>query len=182
MAELHVTGQLLGGDGFPIESTFCKWKMEVGPNFRVVQGVSAGQTQCDVPCEGEASVWAHPIDVHYALKGIEGWPRLQLEVFGVDAYGRSELCGYGSCMVPTSAGCHDLQCTTWRPCGTLREQLSTFFLGGNPRLKHTEIVTRPTDRFRLHTQPSGQASGPAPASGRPAPHSAHERGRGDEPA
>ena len=37
------------------------------------------------------AVWSHPIDVHYALKGIDGWPRLKLEVWGVDAFGRNEL-------------------------------------------------------------------------------------------
>ena len=42
---------------------------------------------------------SHPIDLHYAVKGIDGWPRLRLEVYGVDAYGRVELAGYGCCIV-----------------------------------------------------------------------------------
>ena len=109
------------------------------------------------------AVWAHPIDVHYTLKGIEGWPRLKLEVWGVDSFGRNELgaprptrstperaahlrpapspeppswhrwtcfpalraVGYGVCMLPTSPGVHELRCTTWRPCGSMREQLSS---------------------------------------------------------
>ena len=41
--------------------------------------------------EEEMTIWAHPIDVHYTLKGIDGWPRLQLEVWGVDGFGRNEL-------------------------------------------------------------------------------------------
>ena len=32
--------------------------------------------------EEEMAVWSHPIDVHYTLKGIDGWPRLKLEVWG----------------------------------------------------------------------------------------------------
>ena len=130
--------------------------------------------------------------------------------------------GYGHCTIPTVAGCHTLTVHTWRPYGTLREQISSapprpharsrtftelrsvasvgerlreewlrslaeegwpprrvamrprsrspadadapppthraaaFFLGGTPRLKHTEIVSSPADRFRLHTQPSGE--------------------------
>ena len=68
---------------------------------------------------------AHPLDVHYAVKGIDGWPRLRIEVYGVDSYGRIELAGYGCCIVPTSAGTHELRCATWRPCGTLREQFSS---------------------------------------------------------
>ena len=37
----------------------------------------------------------------------------------------------------------------------VRHDVSGFFLGGAPRLKHAEIVISPADRFRLHTQPSG---------------------------
>lgn len=99
---------------------------------------------------------AHPVDVHYAVKGIDGWPRLRVEVYGVDAYGRIELAGYGCCMVPTAAGTHELRCSTWRPCGTVREQLSSFFLGGGPRLKHKELITSASDRFRLQTEPAGE--------------------------
>ena len=98
---------------------------------------------------------SHPIDVHYALKGIDGWPRLRLEVYGVDSYGRVELAGYGCAIIPTSSGCHELTCATWRPCGTLREQFTSFFLGGGPRLKQKEIITAPNDRFRLQTEPAG---------------------------
>ena len=76
---------------------------------------------------------AHPIDVHYAVKGIDGWPRLRLEVYGVDSYGRVELAGYGCCIVPTSAGTHELRCRTWRPCGSLREQFSSAHTTPIPR-------------------------------------------------
>ena len=100
--------------------------------------------------------FGHPIDLHYAIKGIDGWPRLRIEVYGVDAYGRVELAGYGCCIIPISAGTHELRCATWRPCGSLREQFSTFFLGGFPRLKQKELITAPTDRFRLQTEPSGE--------------------------
>ena len=108
MAELHVVGQLLGAEGFEFPSLFCKWTLEAGPSFRVLQGASSGQTQCDTPnvsptrskldlyCElflvsryprqavrspalaqeGEGAVWGHPLDTHYTLKSIDGWPRL----------------------------------------------------------------------------------------------------------
>ena len=46
------------------------------------------------------AVWSHPIDVHYTLKGIDGWPRLKLEVWGVDGFGRNEL---GAPRPPASA-------------------------------------------------------------------------------
>jgi len=155
MAELHVVGEIVGADNYPLPSLFCKFAVEAGNNFRLLQGVPTGQTHCDSPPEGEMALLAHPIDIHYAVKGIDGWPRLRLEVYGVDSYGRVELAGYGCCIIPTSAGTHEICCSTWRPCGSLREQFWTFFLGGVPRLKHKEVIATPTDRFRLQTEPSG---------------------------
>lgn len=122
MAELHVVGEIVGADNYPLPSLFCKFAVEAGNNFRLLQGVPTGQTHCDSPPEGEMALLAHPIDIHYAVKGIDGWPRLRLEVYGVDSYGRVELAGYGCCIIPTSAGTHEICCSTWRPCGSLREQ------------------------------------------------------------
>lgn len=156
MAELHLVGQVLGGSGFPLQSLYCKWSLEAGSNFRVLQGVSHGQTQCDYPNAEEMAVWAHPLDVHYSLKGVDGWPRLQLEVWGVDSFGRCEIVGYSCCIVPTSPGVHDLRCLAWRPAGSLREQLSAFFLGGMPTLKHKEVITQSVDRYRLTTETTGE--------------------------
>ena len=49
MAELHVFGQLVGGSNFALPNLFCKWSLEAGSNFRVLQGTGQGQTQCDHP-------------------------------------------------------------------------------------------------------------------------------------
>ena len=91
MAELHIMGQLLGVNDVPLPHVFCKYSFEVGSNFRLLQGQTSGQTQCDMPPEGETALLSHPLDVHYAVKGIDGWPRLRLEVYGVDSYGRVDL-------------------------------------------------------------------------------------------
>ena len=68
MAELHVMGQLVGASGFPLPSLFCKWSLLAGSNFRVLQGLSSGQTQCDTPGEDEMAVWAQPLDIHFACR------------------------------------------------------------------------------------------------------------------
>ena len=35
----------------------------------------------DKPEEGETSFWSHPIDVHFATRGLQGWPRILLQVY-----------------------------------------------------------------------------------------------------
>ena len=49
MAELHVVGQVVGASDFPLPSVFVKYSIETGANFRLLQGHTAGQTQCDMP-------------------------------------------------------------------------------------------------------------------------------------
>ena len=37
--------------------------------------VSEGQTQTDWPIDGEECCFNHLIDLHYATRGIQGWPQ-----------------------------------------------------------------------------------------------------------
>ena len=89
MAEVHLIGQLVGGGEFyPYKSLFCKWSIQTGGAWKLLQGLREGQTQVDNPEEGEVAYWCHPIDVHYASKGLQGWPKLHLQVFHQDNFGR----------------------------------------------------------------------------------------------
>lgn len=72
MAEVHVIGQILGGSGFPESSLFCKWKVQVGSAWRVLEGDAEGQTQVDDPSDEPMANWCHPIDLHFATKGLQG--------------------------------------------------------------------------------------------------------------
>lgn len=72
MAEVHVIGQIIGGSGFPESSLFCKWKVHMGSAWRVLQGDSEGQTQVDDPSDEPMASWCHPIDLHFATKGLQG--------------------------------------------------------------------------------------------------------------
>ena len=89
MAEVHLIGQLVGGNDFyPYTSLFCKWSIHTGGAWKLLQGVREGQTQVDNPEQGEVAYWSHPIDVHYATKGLQGWPKLHIQVFHQDNFGR----------------------------------------------------------------------------------------------
>eukprot|EP01137_Pigoraptor_chileana_P016609 Opistho-2@73624 len=155
MAELHIIGELVGASGFPSTNLYCKWGIVTGAAWRCLEGQVAGQTQVDTPRDAICAKWSHPIDVHFATKGIQGWPKLHFQVWHLDGYGRSELYGYGFCHVPTSPGFHEVDCVTWRPAGNLMEQISAFFLGGGLQLKSPDLVYNGADRYRLRTVAMG---------------------------
>ncbi|NWU73975.1 B9D2 protein, partial [Pterocles burchelli] len=156
MAELHLIGQIVGGSGFPHRRLFCKWGLHAGGAWKLLSGLDSGQTQVDDPQADDVTYWCHPLDVHFVTKGLQGWPKLHLQVWHQDELGRSEVLGYGFCHVPVTPGCHPLACVTWRPRGTWRERWSQRWLGGGPQLRAPpHLVTAATDRFRLRTEAAG---------------------------
>ncbi|XP_021474379.2 B9 domain-containing protein 2 isoform X1 [Oncorhynchus mykiss] len=155
MAELHIVGQIVGASGFPQSSLFCKWGIHTGGAWRLLSGLKEGQTQVDLPQTGDMAYWSHPIDLHYTTKGLQGWPKLHLQVWHQDAFGRCQLYGYGYCHVPSSPGHHHVRCVTWRPLGSWQEQIAQIFVGGGPQLRSPDIIYSGADRYRLHTVAMG---------------------------
>ncbi|XP_047136488.1 B9 domain-containing protein 2 [Hydra vulgaris] len=155
MAELHVIGELDGASGFPTHSLYCKWSVQVEGSWKLLSGVCEGQTQVDNPENEEYSVWSHPIDLHFATKGLKGWPKLHFEVWHQDNFGRNEVYGYGFCHVPTSPGHHKMNCVTWKPVGDWKQRLRSYFVSGGPILRNSDIIYSGTDRYKLTTVAMG---------------------------
>uniref|UniRef100_A0A8I5Y6N1 B9 domain-containing protein 2 n=1 Tax=Rattus norvegicus TaxID=10116 RepID=A0A8I5Y6N1_RAT len=76
MAEVHVIGQIIGATGFSEGSLFCKWGIHTGAAWKLLSGVREGQTQVDTPQTGDMAYWSHPIDLHFATKGLQGTYRM----------------------------------------------------------------------------------------------------------
>ena len=62
MAEVHVIGEIAGGSGFPSQNLFCKWGLTAGGAWRLLEGLSEGQTQVDYP-QVSVAVATHQIAV-----------------------------------------------------------------------------------------------------------------------
>ena len=73
--------------------------------------------------------------------------------------------GYGFAHIPTQPGTHKIEIYTWRPVGSLMDQVygnssliwhKAYFLGATPQLKNLDMITNPSDRFRLETMTMGK--------------------------
>ncbi|XP_075212183.1 B9 domain-containing protein 2-like [Lycorma delicatula] len=151
MAEIHIIGQIIGASKFNNKSLFCKWGIHAGGGWKLVAGLKEGQTQVDDPVYNDITYWSHPIDVHFSTKCVQGWPKLHVQVYHYDKYGRSELYGYGFCYIPTTPGTHVIECCTWRPIGRWRDEFFQYFMGGGPQLKIPDLIYSGSDRYRLQT-------------------------------
>ncbi|PAA62683.1 hypothetical protein BOX15_Mlig030560g1 [Macrostomum lignano] len=156
MAEVHVIGQIVGASEFPENDLFCKWEAHFGPAWKRLEGEVSGQTQVDCPASGEMAYFAHPIDLHFATRGLQGWPKLHFEVFHYDWAGRSSLVGYGFAHVPSQPGLHKIDCVTWRPTGSFMDEVSSKFVGGGIQLKRPDLVYELHDRRNVHSTAGGK--------------------------
>jgi B9 domain-containing protein 2 len=100
-------------------------------------------------------VWSHPLDVHFEFMGIQGWPRLSIQVWKHDSLGRSYLGGYGFCPLPMSPGNHKIDVDIWRPIGDKVEELTAKYIGGSPILRQGEMAHRSDDRFKIKSESAG---------------------------
>lgn len=156
--EVHMLGELLGGTGFG-SGVCCKFRVESGKHWTLLAGAEIGQTHVVyADTSVELASWNHPIDLHFATKSIQGWPRMMLQVWKLDEYGRISLQGYGFCHLPSApGGAEIIRVPCWRPTVSMQEEISGFFLGVSPQLKNDEVLFNRAweQRCRLVTVPAG---------------------------
>ncbi|MFH4984725.1 hypothetical protein AB6A40_011434 [Gnathostoma spinigerum] len=108
MAEVYVIGEITSGEGFPDCRLSCRWRLSVGGGWKVIEGERSSQTQTDLPDFSDCAQFSHPIDIHLKTKTIQGWPKLHLQVWHCDEFGRSEVYAYGSVFLPGTVGEHEV--------------------------------------------------------------------------
>uniref|UniRef100_A0A914L4V8 B9 domain-containing protein 2 n=1 Tax=Meloidogyne incognita TaxID=6306 RepID=A0A914L4V8_MELIC len=135
-AEIHIIGQIESAYGFGDNRVACRWSLHCGGGWRVIEGEVEGQTHTDLPES-------------------ERWPRILVEVWNYDKYGRHSISGYGNCFVPSSPGEHKVECHCWRPKGNFREELTRSFIGGGLQLRSANILLDPVQSAQLRTVAAG---------------------------
>ncbi|XP_018315478.1 tectonic-3 [Mycetomoellerius zeteki] len=115
MAELHIVGQVSSAKNFKQSHLLCKWNFYVGNGWKIISGHEEGQTQESCDFYTNNPVWDHPVDLHYTTETIQNSPKLLLQVFCRDNYGRIIFLSYGVYNVPVSSGSYVLDCHTWKP-------------------------------------------------------------------
>lgn len=124
--------------------------------WKFIEGESEGQTTTDCNQIDQKSIFAHPIDLHLATRGIQGWPKLTLEVFSVNALKQFYPVGIGFTHIPTKPGLHQLKIATWRiaPQTVLDSIREKFFTGGFTLVKK-DLIHTGIERYKISTISSG---------------------------
>ena len=100
-----------------------------------------GQTQTDWPQDEDEANFNHFVDLHFGARGIQGWPQIMIQVYLVDSNGRRVLYGYGSSILPITAGYEEIEIGTWRPADqSIRGRLKSYLLDSSPELAEPENI------------------------------------------
>lgn len=162
--EVHYVGQICSGQGLMEDTTegVCvRWRVDTGKAWQHLGGNIQGQTQISY-CKArdtEDVPFNHPIDLHFAEAGLQGWgaPRISFQAYRLDWTGRRILVGYGFEHLPTAPGTHKMKVCLWRPTGSKEQELSAYLLGSTPALVNHEPLYDSAwrERCRLVTIPAG---------------------------
>eukprot|EP00743_Colponemidia_sp_Colp-15_P002927 GILK01003167.1.p1 GENE.GILK01003167.1~~GILK01003167.1.p1 ORF type:complete len:182 (+),score=8.56 GILK01003167.1:42-548(+) len=142
-AEVHLLGQLVGAEGFgTTDGIFCEIHVETGEHWSLINiGADHSQTQTSYPEHGEFAAWCHPFDLHYETNSVHGWPKLQLQVWKLDQFGRCDILSYGMCHLPSTAGSYNIVVPTWRFLGTTRAEVQGMQTRDGRRLGARGFIT-----------------------------------------
>merc|ERR1712194_290832 len=123
---------------------------------------SMQQTQTAYPDELNEVVFNHPIDLHFACGSLREWPKINFQVFKLDAHGRMDPLSVGVLCLPTTAGPHQVRCRTFSPLSERsHDDVYGYYVGGRPQLLSSlDTLDRRSgsgnpERARLVTETSG---------------------------
>lgn len=174
MAELHIIGQITEASGFEDRSLFVKYTLNAGPCWKLLEGFSQSQTHLSTPPSSSSAMnsretneetnsieetihsFSHPIDVHYLTRALQGWPRLEFQVWGVDWLGKCNISAYGYMSLPSQPGRHELVCHTWRPVGDFGRRFIDYITGYRMHLVDpSEVISNGINRHAIQSQSMG---------------------------
>lgn len=127
-----------------------------GSLWKFIEGEIEGQTATDRNRLDNISVFCHPIDLHLACRGLQGWPKLNVEVYSVNALKQFYPVGFGFAYLPPKPGQHKLKIATWKvsPLQFLDSIREKFYTGGFTIVKK-DLVYSGVERYKISTITSG---------------------------
>ena len=51
-------------------------------------------------------VWGHPLELHFSVNDIAGWPKALIKVWRLDRSNKIDACSYGTILFPREVGFH----------------------------------------------------------------------------
>lgn len=156
---VNCTGQIENADFGPSDDLYCRYAFHMGPDWSIVSGPDSGisQTARKSPFfTNQGIVWNFPIDLTFKATNVYGWPRLSLNIYGIDFFGRDVVRGYGSILIPLIPGIYNLEVETYVPLGSsILNNWISWLLGTPPEFFDSKFVCQGEGRAVTRVQATG---------------------------
>lgn len=155
---VYLTGQIEEASDFqcPVTNLYCQYCLSHGEDWRVVHGVTSSVTQMAYSQEGRI-VWNFPIELALRSTNAYGWPRICFALYGLDFFGRDVVRGYGSLLIPTFPGRHELTVDMYRPVsGSKCHEFMNWWRGTIPEYYETTFTARSEGRELTRVMTDGR--------------------------
>ena len=106
---INVQGMIELGEFFEGDVINCKYDIEFGQDWELINGFKSNQSQQACKTEGQDNyfVWNMPFEVSLRSTNPSGWPQLVVSCYTPDFFGREVLKAYGVSYFPTTKGSHE---------------------------------------------------------------------------
>jgi len=107
----------------------------------------------------------HPINLHLkpppdlhekragSLSSLKDFPKLLFEISSLQSYlthkntGHGTVVGYSSLVIPTNLVSHEYNLQSWKPHGTVRDEMWDYFIGGANHLRSLDYINQFSDTW-----------------------------------
>lgn len=157
--QIYLTGRILNAIGFDTDGLYLKYKIIIGTNYNLIDGVLSGQTfVSELNEEDNINViyFDQPLYFNLACRSVKGWPKILVEVFSNDSDGKSCLAGYGIGYFPVNPGYNRMTINCWRPTKDVGSSLEENLLGNTSEFVDKSAVYTITEKFGVNSVSTGQ--------------------------
>eukprot|EP00731_Ephydatia_muelleri_P023322 Em0015g905a len=170
-----VFGEIVSAEGFEDDDLYVSTRLEL-PEFwqckeeplDIVTQISRTKSlhlhniaHFNCPMEYELS-YNNPI---LKTDELPKWPWVLIQVASLDYWERHRVEGYGFLNLPNAPGKYEFTVHTWRPCGSVRDKMARYFVGGVAEIADISYITKPQDfegthlsKYGFRTQSSGSVT------------------------
>ncbi|KAL8272848.1 hypothetical protein Esti_003235 [Eimeria stiedai] len=123
IAEVHIIGEVAADHGFNSSGgLFCEFVAGAWTPL-CTEAMAPQQTQAAYASAADVYVWNHPVDLHYTMSSIVGWPCCTVCVWKMNAKDQASPLAFGSKCLPMAVGELEVVCHTWSTVGAAGEEL-----------------------------------------------------------
>ncbi|XP_065846544.1 B9 domain-containing protein 1-like [Oscarella lobularis] len=158
---LMVSGQIESAKFPEFDDLYCKYSFVHGQDWVVTSGLEEGISQITKKSRDARQIftWNFPLDVTFKTTNPYGWPQLVVSAYGLDAFGREVVRGYGAVHIPVVPGSTSRVVPMFVPESSSKLQKFTSWLTGRrPEFIDPKFVAQGESREVTRVRSQGEVT------------------------